>query len=374
MSPARPGRLPLSEFSRNRACIEPDGCLTMFAAEPRSEGPAPSHRPARHALRALIIVVGAAHAACAHDVRPIAAASAYVRAQPAPEVAPPELRGDDDAAAEPAPGQLKLMPPRSAGAMAGRIVSPQQLVMDANRKASQAPDSRDYFNAIVQYAFEPGTLYQVFAAPTRITDLVLQPGEKILGQPASGDVVRWILALGRSLDRGVEQWHVYLKPTRPELQTNLAINTDRRTYLLELHSYPDTYMAAVMWHYPQDEMARLQAQAADATRQERTSASLVSLDALNFGYSIQAIRGSPAWTPLQVFDDGRRTFIRFPSAMRVREAPALFVLRDDQTQLVNYRMKGDFYVVDRLVDSVELRVGQQDQEIVRVDRTAPSRR
>jgi type IV secretion system protein VirB9 len=72
---------------------------------------------------------------------------------------------------------------------------------------------------------------------------------------------------------------------------------------------------------------------------------------------------------VQVFDDGRRTFIRFPPAMLVREAPALFVLRDNETQLVNYRVKGDLYVVDRLIDAAEMRVGQQDQEIVRVHRT-----
>jgi type IV secretion system protein TrbE len=88
----------------------------------------------------------------------------------------------------------------------------------------------------------------------------------------------------------------------------------------------------------------------------------------NFNYSIQVIQGHPAWTPLQAFDDGRRTFVRFPPAMLVREAPALFVLRDKETQLVNYRVKGDTYVIDRLVDSAELRVGQQDQEIVRIVR------
>jgi type IV secretion system protein VirB9 len=241
-------------------------------------------------------------------------------------------------------------------------------VLEANHKAAAAPDKGDTFNAIVQYAFEPGTLYQVFAAPMHITDVVLEPGEKILGQPASGDVVRWILALGKSADRGVEQWHLYIKPTRPDLQTNLAINTDRRTYLLELQSYPETYMAAITWRYPQDELARLQGQADAAAAQERSASPIVSLEALNFNYAIRVLHGQPGWTPLQVFDDGRRTFVRFPPAMLVREAPALFVLRDSETQLVNYRVKGDTYVVDRLLDAAELRVGQQDQEIVRIER------
>jgi type IV secretion system protein VirB9 len=246
-----------------------------------------------------------------------------------------------------------------------------QLAADANHKASQAPDKSDYFNAIVQYAYEPGTLYQVYAQPMRITDIALEPGEKILGEPASGDVVRWLLALGKSMQGGVEQWHVYLKPTRPDLETNLAINTDRRSYLLELHSYEGTYMAAIVWHYPEDELARLQAQAAELAGQEKNAAPVVGIDALNFNYTIQVVRGAPVWTPVQVFDDGRRTFVRFPSAMVLREAPALFVLRDTQTQLVNYRVKNDTYVIDRLIDAAELRVGQKEQEIVRIARAAP---
>jgi type IV secretion system protein VirB9 len=75
------------------------------------------------------------------------------------------------------------------------------------------------------------------------------------------------------------------------------------------------------------------------------------------------------WTPAQVFDDGRKTFIRFPAAMLDREAPALFVVSStNETQLVNYRVKNDYYVVDRLIEQAELRVGQKDQEIVRISR------
>ncbi len=267
------------------------------------------------------------------------------------------------------PDQRRAMPSLRASA-AKRVApaAPQEVVSEANRRASQAPDAASYFNAIVRYAYEPGTLYQVFAAPMRITDIALEPGERILGQPASGDVVRWILAIGKSMDHGVEQSHVYLKPTRPDLETNLAINTDRRSYLLELHSYPDTFMAAVVWRYPEDEVARLEEETTEAAAAEKTSAPVVGLDRLNFDYTIQVVQGSPAWTPLQCFDDGRRTFIRFPPAMLVREAPALFVLRGQETQIVNYRQKAEMYVVDRLFEAAELRVGQKDQEIVRIVR------
>jgi type IV secretion system protein VirB9 len=324
----------------------------------------------------LLLLATLAESGCA--ARPPTTAT-YVRAQAAPEPppapAPVIVRGPQ----LPAFGsQLKPLPGHSPAAATSAAKpakpSPQQVAIDANHRAAQAPDARDYFNAIVQYSYETGTLYQVFAAPMRITDIALEPGEKILGQPASGDVVRWLLALGKSMDHGVEQWHVYLKPTRPDLETNLAINTDRRSYLLELHSYPDTYMAAVVWHYPEDELARLQTQTSELASAEKNSAPIVGIDALNFNYTIQVMKGTPAWTPLQAFDDGRRTFVRFPAAMLVREAPALFVLRDKETQLVNYRVKNDTYIVDRLIDSAELRVGQQDQEIVRIERAAAPER
>jgi len=313
-------------------------------------------------LSLLFLVAGA----CAPAPKP----ALYVQAQATPEPTAPAVARPVEPTAVVAPStQLRAMPPRNAAGSSGRPKpSSRQAAADANLKASQAPDGSDYFNAIVQYAYEPGTLYQVYAEPMRITDIALQPGEKILGQPASGDVVRWLLALGKSMDHGVEQWHVYLKPTRPELETNLAINTDRRSYLLELHSFADTYMAAIVWHYPEDELARLQEQASELAGQEKNAAPVASIDSLNFGYTIEVIKGEPAWTPLQAFDDGRRTFIRFPAAMVLREAPALFVLRDSQTQLVNYRIKGDTYVIDRLIDAAELRVGQKDQEIVRIAR------
>src|SRR5579884_674609 len=323
-----------------------------------------------------IVFVILAGAGCGAHVQ---ATGTYVRAQPLadpPPPSPPTAPSAPEPTPAPIPEQRRPMPiarAATSAASAKRASSSppaQQVVTEANKRAVQAPDPSAYFNAIVQYNYEPGTLYQVFAAPMRVTDIALEPGERILGQPASGDVVRWLLALGKSMSAGVEQWHVYLKPTRPDLETNLAINTDRRSYLLELRSFPDTYMAAVVWRYPQDELARLEGQQSELVAEQRSSAPVVSLDQLNFNYSIQVAKGSPAWTPLQCFDDGRKTFVRFPPAMLVREAPALFVLRDKETQLVNYRVKGDTYVIDRLVESAELRVGQQDQEIVRIFRGA----
>lgn len=272
----------------------------------------------------------------------------------------------------PLPGQLKRSPASRNGAKprADKDVTVEDVIEEANRKAAAGPAEDAYFNAIMTYDFAPGALYQVYAAPLRLTAIQLQPGEKVIGKPAAGDTARWVMGVGRSGAGEGEQQVLYLKPTKPGLHTTLAINTDRRTYYLELSSFEETYMAAVQFRYPQDELADLQAAATrEAAFARATTATNVNLDALNFGYRVTVEKGRPIWTPVQIFDDGKKTFIRFPAAMLNREAPALFVLSStNETELVNYRMKNDFYVVDRLLEKAELRLGQKDQEIVRIAR------
>jgi type IV secretion system protein TrbG len=100
----------------------------------------------------------------------------------------------------------------------------------------------------------------------------------------------------------------------------------------------------------------------------------VDLRALYFGYDIQSKRGEPRWKPVRVFDDGRKTYIQFPDNLPTTEAPALFILSGrKRTQLVNYRVKGTYYVVDRLFERAELRVGEKRPDTVRITRNAPHR-
>jgi type IV secretion system protein TrbG len=243
------------------------------------------------------------------------------------------------------------------------------VIAEANQKAAQNPDQDGYFNAIQTYSYDQGALYQIYSAPLRLTMISLQPGEKVVGKPAAGDTTRWQMALGKSFSGGVEQQHIYLKPSRPGLDTSMVITTDRRTYYLELHSFEVQYMAAVSWRYPQDEVAQLEAGAAQAEARDKAVSASLDLTSAYFGYQINVYQGHPSWTPEQVFDDGRRTFIRFPKSMMFREAPALFVLSSNrEVQLVNYRVRNEYYVVDRLFDEAELRVGQDKQEIVRIKR------
>ena len=106
------------------------------------------------------------------------------------------------------------------------------------------------------------------------------------------------------------------------------------------------------------------------TRKAEAAAPIAtSLDVtqLHFGYVISG--DQPAWRPLRAFDDGRQTFIEFPADIATGEAPPLFLVDGKgAAQLVNYRVKGRFYVVDRLFDAAELRLGLKHQAVVRISR------
>ncbi|WP_039906680.1 TrbG/VirB9 family P-type conjugative transfer protein, partial [Acetobacter tropicalis] len=99
-------------------------------------------------------------------------------------------------------------------------------------------------NAVQVYPYSPGALYQVYTSPGEITDIMLQQGEKLVGTGpvAAGDTVRWIIGDTESGAGATKRIHILVKPTRPDLTTNLIVNTDRRTYLAELRSTPATYM------------------------------------------------------------------------------------------------------------------------------------
>lgn len=154
---------------------------------------------------------------------------------------------------------------------------------------------------------------------------------------------------------------------RSGLKTNLVITTSRRTYLLELTSTEKAWMASVSWDYPKDRMLALQrqAQAAQATTPVDTG---LSLDKIRFRYAVSG--SNPPWKPLRAFDDGEKVYIQFPAGIAQGELPSLFVLgAQGDGQLVNYRFRAPYYVVDRLLGALELRLGGDGGDVVRIERT-----
>jgi Conjugal transfer protein len=173
----------------------------------------------------------------AHDRHP-----AILSPEPPKPVALPKLL--------PQSGQLKPIP--AAKNALSEAADPHARVELANGAARVQPTRAGYINAIQVYHWSEGALYQLYAAPGEITDVALEPGERLVGTGpvAAGDTVRWIIDNTESGSGPTNRVHILIEPTRPELVTNLVIDTDRRTYHLELRSDTKTYMAAVSWIYP----------------------------------------------------------------------------------------------------------------------------
>ena len=151
------------------------------------------------------------------------------------------------------------------------------------------------------------------------------------------------------------------------MKTNLVITTNRRTYLLELSSTPQAWMASASWDYPKDRMLALQKQAQQAQAAAPVDSGL-SLEQIKFRYAITG--DSPPWKPLRAFDDGERVYIQFPAGIAQGELPPLFVIGPQgDGQLVNYRFRSPYYVVDRLFGAAELRLGADKAAVVRIERT-----
>jgi type IV secretion system protein VirB9 len=261
-----------------------------------------------------------------------------------------------------------LLPLASEGGAAPRrdAKPPTTRVATANRAALKEPSAPGFVGAVQVYPWTEGAVFRLYAAPERVSDIALQPGERLISV-AAGDTARWTLGDTTSGSGDAKRTHILIKPYSTRLRTNLVITTDRRVYHLQLESTSRSAMTAISWSYPQDEMIAIARTRSEAEAAAPVAAGL-QLDSLRFGYSIRG--DDPPWRPLRAFDDGRQTFIEFPASIAVGDAPPLFVLSPKgQAELVNYRMRGRFYVVDRLFDAAELRLGTKRQQVVRISRS-----
>lgn len=270
---------------------------------------------------------------------------------------------------EPLPLPAQMKPLVESAPVEPEPVNESLRVSRANQEARVAPTREGYVNAIQVWPYSEGALYQVYTSPGRVTAIALQEGEELVAVSA-GDTVRWIVGDTSSGSGATLRVNVLVKPTRVGLKTNMVVTTNRRAYLVELSSTPQAWMASASWDYPKDRMLALQKQAKEAQAVAPVDAGL-SLENIRFRYAIAG--DSPPWKPLRAFDDGQKVYIQFPGGIAQGELPPLFVIgAQGDGQLVNYRFRSPYYVVDRLFGAAELRLGGGRggrAERVRIERT-----
>jgi type IV secretion system protein TrbG len=248
----------------------------------------------------------------------------------------------------------------------------------ANAEALAPSRADGFLNAAQVFSFEQGRVYEVWTAPMRITAVTLEPGERIINK-AAGDTERWMIGDTTSGEGQAQQSQILIKPYRAGLSTNMVIATSRRMYLLSLKAgeSADAFNAIVNWTYPSPLPNGLtngltlagSNPVGGTTTKAAIPGQTANIQSLNQSYRIRAGWRKPAWTPVSVSDDGRQTFITFPDSLGSTEAPPLFVIGETgEAQLTNWRKQGAVYVVDRLIDRAELRLGGDNARVVRIER------
>lgn len=291
---------------------------------------------------------------------------------------PPQISYDDDV--PPSPGlpmpqdehtRPLHVPPPWTPTLGGRKGSeearePADRITSANDAARVEPRRGGYFNSVQVFPYSPGALYQIYASPGQITDIALEPGEQLTGSGplAAGDTVRWIVGDTESGNGDARRVHIMVKPTRTAIETNLVVNTDRRTYLIELHSHERPYMPSVSWFYPADRLGHSKALP--------PTPFIPPMDQRRYRYVIEG--DNPPWRPVNAYDDGRKVYVEFSPRIGQGEMPPLFVIgQDGKPELVNYRVDKNVLIVDRLFAAAELRLGGEKQQKVRIVRNDGSR-
>jgi len=129
-----------------------------------------------------------------------------------------------------------------------------------------------------------------------------------------------------------------VKPTRPDLVSNLVVNTEGVHISLRLRSAEKTYMASVSWQYSADQLISLRRQNANA---EAATPIITGVDIsrLRFRYAIEATTHHGV---ASAFDDGAKAYIEMPSGIAREKAPPLFCHRAGRRWQSSLRRAAEF--------------------------------
>jgi P-type conjugative transfer protein TrbG len=211
----------------------------------------------------------------------------------------------------------------------------------------------------VRYTYGDG--YPVLVcSPLHACGIELQPGEKIIGDKddlVMADPTRWlsdVVVYGDSPGGPVTE--IIFKPKKSDLESNIAVYTNRRKYYIGLKSTQDQWLNGISFRYPDDERRAREATKAAAAQQTELKPVLIPTDRLNFAYTVKG--KAEELKPVRVYDDGEKTYFQMKPEMRHLEAPALVVLDEhDKAIMANYRVAGDTYILDRQIERARLTIG-----------------
>lgn len=259
-------------------------------------------------------------------------------------------------------------------------------IAPANAELVATPLAGD--TRLVQFTFDEDNTFLLLAKPKAVTHVQFAADETIQSI-AAGDTAQWELTPTKN------RKNLFIKPKYEGLETSMTVITDRRIYQFVLRSTGDgkKWYQRVSWLYNQnlvlEQVGEMRPEAGFVLPDPAMSAPGVrptqpafnmqggafgaglgaeglNPESLRFDYKIE---GSAPFRPTQVFDNGKFTYLRLPNDLQ--DLPVIFeVNAEGDYALVHYVIKGDYLVVQRLLDQGVLKLGKAE---VRIHRVKPSK-
>lgn len=233
--------------------------------------------------------------------------------------------------------------------------------MSADIAAQAIPVPKE--NRIVRYTYSPDVIFRIMSVPNLTTHLELGEDEGVNETPAIGDQAQWIVTGGPR--------HLFIKPLRFDLETSLTIVTNKRTYQFQLiagKSASAPVFQKVSFLYPDRELeVKLRKETETAVvdaEKNRLAGQVVATDidpaTLDFGFKIE---GDGRFKPSAVYTNGKFTFLVMPNT---QDSPAIFLLDDDDNpSLINYQVKANMIVVERVATKLLLKLGSAEVKVIK---------
>ena len=203
---------------------------------------------------------------------------------------------------------------------------------------------------VQQYEYQPNRIYPIRTGLGITTQIELSPDEKVLDF-STGFSSGWELSRRENM--------FYLKPKNVDVDTNMMVRTETRSYIFELkvvatdwktldEARRDGVEYKVTFKYPDD--ASFVKVSKSETDTSGLSTALVPTRSYNFNYDYSTrAKGAPWLVPVNVYDDGRFTYIKLSDMPKFPggDFPAVFMRESEKGEdsLVNTTVEGNMIIV-----------------------------
>lgn len=228
----------------------------------------------------------------------------------------------------------------STNAILEQITPSKQVIISGIREAKNGVQTN--------FVYNEDAMYTIYCRVNYLTAIMLAPNEQIISV-SGGDTARWQKSQSTTGSSEGTRQVIYIKPFSINLRTNLIINTNKRMYNINLYSAKEWYNPVVKWLYP-DEVMKLQ------EAKQKTIVTTGSLADHNYQYTISTRKYD--FAPSTIFDDGQKTYFVLKN---VQELPVFYIREkgSKEDQLVNFRIQGNYYIIDRIFEEGILKLGNK---------------